>query len=272
MIQYGLLPNSVTASGSVSISESVTGNIRTITLSGGSSDVTLMFNGSTFVGWHYLIDGVYAIDNNDNAVDYSTASTSSSGSYKGVAFVVKGKAYQVAKVSTTEYNSTFWDKTNYTNIAGLTDFTTLDGSNMEGWFDEPGWLELSKDPYTWIAGALSDFNGKSNTEIIIAAQNNGTLDDTLGKEVMDFRYGSNNEGYNDWFVPSCGELAYMYLKWEEFNTLLSKIGGQEFDTWVRWSSSEYDEEYVWIVDFYNGYVSTMDKDWEYQKFRLIREL
>ena len=74
-------------------------------------------------------------------------------------------------------------------------------------------------------GALRDFNGQANTAAILSAQNNGEDDYTIGKAVMDFRSGSNNEDQVDWFVPSCGELAYMFLIKTELSTLLGKVDG-----------------------------------------------
>ena len=41
-------------------------------------------------------NGVYAIDNEGNPVDYATASAAATGTYKGVALVMNGKAIEIA--------------------------------------------------------------------------------------------------------------------------------------------------------------------------------
>ena len=225
--------------------------------------------------WAGLADGVYAIDNAGNPVDYTTASAPEAGTYQGVAFVIKGKAYQVAKVDATGFNrssNVYWHKTGYSDISGLTNYTTVDGTNSSGYLhgtDEP---QLSQDPSTWIAGALFDFNGQANTAIILAAQSDGTLDYTIGKAVMDFRNGTNNENKTDWFVPSCGELAYMFLKMAELNTLLGKVnGGSTIASNYYWSSSEYDSGLAWFVNFSNGRVYYLSKNF-YYRLRLVRAI
>ena len=64
---------------------------------------------------------------------------------------------------------------------------------------------------------------------------------------------SNNQGFNDWYLPSKDELVEMY------NTIGNggpegNIGGffdETFDL-LYWSSSEYDIVYAWYVYFANG--------------------
>ena len=223
--------------------------------------------------WAGLADGVYAIDNSNNPVAYAEASDAS---YSGVAFVVKGKAYQVAKADATGFegaSTVYWDKNNYTDLA-LTNYTTVDGTSGRTYgylagTDEP---QLSQVPSTWDVGALGDFNGQANTATILSAQNNGEDDYTIGKAVMDFRSGSNNEGKEDWFVPSCGELAYMFLMKTELNTLLGKVdGGSTISSNYYWSSSEYSSNDAWGVKISTGIVSNNLKGGNY-RVRLVRAI
>ena len=88
---------------------------------------------------------------------------------------------------------------------------------------------------------------------------------------MDFRSGSNNEGYTDWFVPSCGEIAYMFLKKTELNTLLGKVSGSTFSSSYYWSSSEYSSDRAWGVDFSSGLVDDGGKVY-YNYVRLVRAI
>ena len=217
-------------------------------------------------------DGVYAVKSDGTPVAYSEASDDS---YAAVAFVIKCKAYQVAKADATYHDGSYevyWDKNNYTDLA-LTNYTKVDGTNSTGCLDRtdsPGIPQLSQDPSTWGDGALSDFNGQANTATILSAQSDGTLDYTIGKAVMNFRSGSNNEDHDDWFIPACGELAYMYLKMTELNTLLGKVSGTAL-TGTYWSSTEYGSDFAWYVHFWNGDVYSVDKSY-YYRLRLVRAI
>ena len=218
-------------------------------------------------------DGVYGMMADGNAMVYEAAATTAE-SLTGVAFVIKGKAYQVAKVNATGYDGSsdvYWHKTDYSDISGLENFTTADGTNSYGYIAGTSSPQLSRDPASWTAGALSDFNGQTNTVTIFDAQNNVADDYTISKAVMDFRNGSNNEGYTDWFIPSCGELAFMFLKKSELDVLLKKISGTAFTTKTYWSSSEYSSGYAWSVSFSSGNVNYYGKTY-YPYVRLVRAI
>ena len=223
-------------------------------------------------------DGVYGMMVDGNAMIYEAASTTSE-ILTGVAFVIKGKAYQVAKMNARGYSgdsNVCWHTTGYSDISGLTNYSTVDGTSnrTRGYLAGTSTPQLSKDPSTWTAGALSDFNGQANTAAILAAQNNGADDYTIGKAVMDFRSGSNNEDHNDWFVPSCGELAYMLLKKTELNTLLGKVsGGVKISADIYWSSSEYyTGGSAWNVSFFSSAVDFEFKGTSGERVRLVRAI
>jgi hypothetical protein len=66
-----------------------------------------------------------------------------------------------------------------------------------------------------------------------------------------------SEGYSDWYLPSVGELTEMY------NTIGNggsggNIGG--FSNSYYWSSSEYNYNSAWRVDFSNGTTNGFSKD------------
>ena len=240
-------------------------------------------------------DGVYAIDNDGNPVIYATANAAEAGTYKSVAFVVNGKAYQVAKVDARQQENTgqtelvYWQKDNLDNIAGLTDYTTADGSReivalpfSNGSFhnEAPVKYQLNDSWTSWLSynetAALSDFNGKENTTTIIDAQNGGATDFTIGKTVVEFRNNETyNEGKHDWHIPSAGELAFMFLKKDEINSLLSKVIGsepiKEDDVAVYWSSSEYGSNNAWFVLFSSGGVMNNVKH-DISRLRLVRAI
>ena len=208
------------------------------------------------------IDGVYAIDDYGRPVAYEDATADS---YAGVAFVVKGKVYQVAKTNALGSNGTDivynW-KTGYFDIGAIKNYLYLDGELTGGYLDGVTAPQMPNDPSQWAAGALSDFEGAQNTEAIIAAQTvDGVVqDETLGKAVVSFRENLNlNEGYDDWFAPSCGEYAFMYLHRAALNELLEKAGGVGLVDHYYWTSSERDSNKGWCIDFTKGELSNTTK-------------
>ena len=231
----------------------------------GSGDAELY---KTILTWDEakVKDGVYGMMSDGRAMVYEAAATTSE-SLTGVAFVLNGKAYQVAKTEISSY----WDDEDYIDIEGVTNYDKVDGTNSYGYLAGSSTPQLSANYNTWIDGALGDFNGEANTTAIIKGHSDGTLANSLGKAVKDFREGSNNESYTDWFVPSCGELAFMFLKKTELNTLLNEVSGTQFSTSYYWSSSEYSSFNAWKVAFSNGGVGNDGKNYN-DRVRLVRAI
>lgn len=211
-------------------------------------------------------DGVYAIKADGSPVAYADASDAS---YAGVGFVVNGKAYQISNVG---LSGIYWWKTDYSDIGSLTNYISADGSNLYGYLNGST-PALSQDYTTWYSttSVLSDFNGKDNTEKIIEAIG-GTTENSIAKATVDFRAGSSNQGYDDWHVPSCGELAYIYLKGSEINTLLGKCGGTTLPTNYHWSSSECRYDRAWYVNFSNGLVNNNYDKNNFMYVRFLRDI
>ena len=119
--------------------------------------------------------------------------------------------------------------------------------------------------------ALADFDGKGNTEKIIAER--GIKDYNLwkpGKETeADYPAASccdmfHTEGtqQGDWYLPACGELGYIMPLFNKINDAIGKIRtayGSSVGVKLRiitgyWSSTEYDSSYARSVSTYNGSV------------------
>ena len=96
---------------------------------------------------------------------------------------------------------------------------------------------LEKDDWQYVKGevfAMNDFNGKANTEHL--------------KRHGDFDFDLND---GEW-LPSIGELAMIVLFKDEVNKALEYVGGDKFlDDWY-WSSTEYNANNAWFINFSNA--------------------
>ena len=112
---------------------------------------------------------------------------------------------------------------------------------------------------------MSDFNGKSNTQVIAASSSNAR---DMCKVLETYAEG----GYTDWYVPACGQLALIYLVRTEINAVLAKIGGTAFQSRFYWSSSENGSSNGWGVHFVTGYVDYNLKNNDYFYVRFARDI
>ncbi len=115
-----------------------------------------------------------------------------------------------------------------------------DNADKIGW-DEVGYfIGIAELPdKISAAGALSDFNGESNTRAIVDQIGDGNYAAKVCDELKEY-------GYNDWYLPSAGELAAL-LDQLDINTWLDDI---------YWSSTEYNDESAWVVNRWRGWYDT----------------
>ena len=210
-------------------------------------------------------DGVYAVDANGKLIDYNTADATATG----VALVAGEHKFMIAKSDATNDGSNYnfyydYDK----GDLSLTNYSNADGTNNHGYLGGSSTPQLSQDFTTWTAGALSDFNGKSNTQVIAASSSNAK---DMCKVLETFNAGSDNQGHSDWYVPAAGQLALMYLAKTDINAALAKIGGTALAAGGLWSSSEYSSSIAWCVYFINGSVRNDNKDFN-RRVRFVRDI
>jgi len=94
----------------------------------------------------------------------------------------------------------------------------------QGGMDVLWWNEVLGDVETKALGNLIG-DGLSNTELIVSVQGEGVY---AAKICMDYEVAENEVVYDDWFLPSKGELAEIYENIDELG---------EFKT-TYWSSTE----------------------------------
>ncbi len=110
-----------------------------------------------------------------------------------------------------------------------------------------------KYPYDGNFGATSLTNGKPNTDSIVNVFGGGSYAAYICDTMTAY-------GYDDWYLPSKDELNAIY---QQKDTLGS------FEENYYWSSTEYDEENVWVQDFTDG-TQTGNLKSTYNYFRCVR--
>lgn len=157
-----------------------------------------------------------------------------------------------------------------TNIQTVvTGDTTAEGTSSNGYVPKNG--SYSNEPHIpspieyfsaySSSGATSDFDGKANTEKILAVDNAASTAWQTAESITNggsatvhpaaqccwrFNPGSTNQG--DWYLPSMGELAFIMPKFNELNTAISDVDGVQLDANYRyWSSTEYGGSFAWHV-------------------------
>lgn len=90
--------------------------------------------------------------------------------------------------------------------------------------------------------AVADWNGQQNTEHLKAVG----LSDNI----------SLSDG---WYIPSMGEMLFIFTHKKEVNEALEKAGGHPIaDEWY-WTSTEYSATYAWDLYLNNGYMNGTTK-------------
>lgn len=130
--------------------------------------------------------------------------------------------------------------------------------------------------------AITDMNGKANTEIVLnyaTAQTDWktasaiTFTDAAGYYPLfecAWRYHTSGSAQGDWFVPACGQLYYLQSNSEELaklNAGFTAIGAGLFEFLRerenKGTSTEVYIAYAWGWDAYNRKWNTMNKTYNF---------
>ncbi len=151
-----------------------------------------------------------------------------------------------------DYDSPIRDKPSFKFIP----YNNIDGENINGYLplSDGTYIftpKLEDDYTTWTSGALSDFNGKDNTKNIVDAASYIYLDTgDVGMYIKEFNNESiYNLGYNDWYIPACGQLALITLNSHAIDSALEKIDGEILGGYHAWVSSTINENLCsWCIE------------------------
>lgn len=95
--------------------------------------------------------------------------------------------------------------------------------------------------------ALSDFNGLSNTEVLV-----GLGSDFVAANAA-WKYKDAANSTVQWYLPAMGELGFLMPRFNEINSAVEGVGGVAVDGGNDfWSSSECSSDYVCSLGAYDG--------------------
>lgn len=106
------------------------------------------------------------------------------------------------------------------------------------------------------SGALNDFRGYNNTQAIPF--------ETAAKTA--YTYARPGMGQHSWYLPAAGELALLWTL--QCTGILNENKQPSYinlKSRSYWSSTEYDEEKAWYVNFISGYIAAVTK---YSKYNV----
>lgn len=158
----------------------------------------------------------------------------------------------------------YWGEYN-TDQTGITNYNKAHGDDVYGYLKSEsgsynGTPNLPTNVTALTNGALSDWKGEANSNVLKRVTTGGgsyTSYATIGYVLNTFLASVDAKGYDDWYIPSCGELSLIYMNLTSVNNALSAIGGQQFNTSTTyWSSSEVGTKKAWYVNFSNGRVDS----------------
>lgn len=100
---------------------------------------------------------------------------------------------------------------------------------------------------------LSDFNGKSNTDVLVGLESAYTAANIAKNYSVD--------GIDiDWYLPAAGELGFIIPRFAAINESIAIAGGVAIPRDNFWSSSEASVGYAYYSRTFNGYVNRSRKN------------
>lgn len=101
------------------------------------------------------------------------------------------------------------------------------------------------------ATAKTDFAGYNNTQLMLATDTRGA-----GYSCANFTFPNGDKGY----LPALGELNEAYANKSKIDSLMTKIGGAQFQTAFHyWSSTQTNGNVSWALRWYNAEIDYYGK-------------
>ena len=195
-------------------------------------------------------NGVYAVSNSGNLILDSSEINSDC---IGVAVIYNGSKFFISKNQSQDFY--YWNGNNQ-------DAVGINNYNHDG-----GYSNSFKD-----GDVISDFSGKQNTDALQEINANSTYQ-SIYTSCSEFNNSPElNSGYDDWYIPSMGQLVIIYNNLSEINRIIGLIGDDYKlkTSYVYWSSSEASGSNAWGIYFGSGYLYNTAKNQE-NRVLLIRD-
>ena len=205
--------------------------------------------------WNFLDNGAYAISAEGNPVKFEDADETC----VGVALVVNdAPVKQLLMIGESGNLQAEWGPL-WNDIIELPNYSTVDGTNGYGYLNGSKQPFLSTDYKSWTQGALSDFNGKENSKLLPVDDDN-----YMGAKLKK-RNEEKKDGYNDWYIPACGQMGLVYLYLTEINKVRVAIGQEPMKlssiTNFYWTSTEESENDAYCISLFKEHeVVALGKD------------
>jgi hypothetical protein len=229
----------------------------TVTVLGNTGDLIRINGGGTsyyFIGWNTKADG--------SASDQAEGSTFTIG-VSNVILYAQWTPYVLRDIGPAGgyifYDKGYYSKADFTIVKAEGNGTVPITPTYDSW----RYLEAAPSNQStgaewgcintliWGADGIAVGTGKQNTiDIEAGCTTSGTAADICANLSLG--------GYDDWFLPSKGELAWMWKNLKDYG-----VGGFPSSTAGYWSSSEKRASQAWFQNFYSGSISYNAKNQTY---------
>ena len=153
--------------------------------------------------------------------------------------------------STSSSNSAYLPSDKFTGTVSYVDPGTQYSGTNKTMIPSPYITRDGKNEFNpeYNYNALSDFNGASNTAVLVGL---GT-GYTAAFAAHNYNGGVIGTGIQ-WYLPAAGELGFLVPRFNAINSTLTTIGGSSVASGGFWSSSEYSSDYAYGVATSSGRV------------------
>lgn len=222
-----------------------------------------MFRRRFKLSYNNVGDGVYAVNKNLRLIPVSEADNTCIGialvhDRHRIMIEKFGELNQSYKETTEGYINdwSFYYGEYRTDQPDIVNYDKVYNINTHGYLKpekgsyggSPG---LPSDISLWTSGALSDWDGKANSEVLKNVLSGGQSHNshpTIGRMLNAFIDSQDAKGLDDWYIPSCAQLALIFMNIVSIDEALLVIGGKKMmNEFAYLSSSERSSEEAWYL-------------------------
>lgn len=229
----------------------------------------MVYNGEEYISW-------------DESNGSRTDSSASNSNWVGASYPPDTETYYESKFGYLPS-----DKSNWVGATSSTDASSrYYHTNNELLDDKLNWLGIGKSPSPYLSNgkfnpaysqvfeggnALSDFNGLSNTQSLV----NESSTYYAAHSCLNYKDVTNGRDGLQWYLPALGELGFLMPRFQLINQSIQTVGGTPVESYIFWSSTEYQDDgfwgvgdyHAWSLDTSNGLITSEDEKIAHSKVR-----